>query len=329
MIRRNSDQTLQPLPTVEELENLARSDIDQWRNLIVTGGAGLPFGSSTSFASHPLRAHFESSNADGKTHYVYRELMELFAEHLGLITPPASDAEVMTIRERVLEVVHYDLDANLSERCARTHRAEEKSRRLGWYMFQIVEHLSEALSYALSDVAYDVAAGVPLYRLAESRVGDEMVKDHEQPSAYLTGKALNHDTTRFPTQLPAWTEGLGFRRSDLEAFKLIFGGEFMEMSPDQFAARRAALRKHIGVPVGNEEDRKARRASGTTARSTLADALEAVLDRYYGASFSLSDPDTWPKQTAIVEWLKAERKLSDREATAVDLIARPDEMRRK
>lgn len=51
----------QSLPTVDELNTLAKSDFEQWLKLIVTGGALIPFGSSSSYA-RTLYGHILKKN---------------------------------------------------------------------------------------------------------------------------------------------------------------------------------------------------------------------------------------------------------------------------
>ncbi|MOA14271.1 hypothetical protein D3C78_1343630 [compost metagenome] len=58
-------------------------------------------------------------------------------------------------------------------------------------------------------------------------------------------------------------------------------------------------------------------------------ALHAVRSRYYGPNFLLGDQQTWPKQKDVVAWLKTTLSLSEREAEAVDIVARPDALRGK
>ena len=54
-----------------------------------------------------------------------------------------------------------------------------------------------------------------------------------------------------------------------------------------------------------------------------------VIERFYGEQFDINDSDTWTKQIIIVDWLKKEFGLSNREAQAIDMITRPESARGK
>lgn len=198
----------------------------------------------------------------------------------------------------------------------------EKEKDIRSYLWKCRNGISDDFRVALSDVAQDVANGAPLYRLGGNRKDDIRLEDSDQPSAFLIGKAIYQDSTYAPTSLPQWVLGYGFKRSDIKALDLFFYGDISELTPEAHAARRIAYRAHIGMQV--------EALSGQNPmHSKLMNALNEVQSRYYGPNFLLSDQQTWPKQKDVVEWLKESRGLSEREANAVDIVARPDALRGK
>lgn len=321
MIRMNNDPTLQPLPTIDELKNLAASDFDQWLRLIITGGARLPFGSSATYDSHPLRRFFDSQRVFNQPIFLHYELMTLWAERLGYCEVAPGDANFIAIRERVRENLLMDLDPIFAEICERANSVEG-------YLFRFIQEAEQLVGMALNDVAWDVAKGAPLYAF---RPGMEplLLNDTDLPSAYLNGRAVYGELDGNRARLlPGWVEGHGFRRSDLEALSLFFTSDPSELGAPQLAALRLAYRSHIGAPTHASAPAAVPNKLFTGSR--LMKILQEVRERYYdSARFSLADRDTWPKQTAIVEWLKTERGLSEREATAIDVVVRPDEIRGK
>jgi len=57
--------------------------------------------------------------------------------------------------------------------------------------------------------------------------------------------------------------------------------------------------------------------------TSLMDAVDAVVARYYGENYDPSNPDSIPRQAHVIEWLKETYSLSSRQAESVDIVARP------
>jgi len=304
------------LPNVEQLNRLAKSDVDQWRSLLITGGARLPFGSSAAYDLHPLRGYFDTRRFGDSDRFIYTELFTICAEKLGMVES-TDTGEYRTVRAQVIASTHLHLEPWVGENL--------REPTLDWYMAKVAEHIQEAVAYALLDVAEKVACGVPLYKVSESSALPTVVADDEQPSAYLFGKWLHREVSRSQVTLPTWVHGHAFKRTDLEAALLFFGDSALELTTEQVTARRAAFRAHLGYssPLAAAPTRS------SATPSKLMAALHEVQSRYYGPNFSLGDQQTWPKQKDVVEWLKSSRGLSEREANSVDIVARPDALRGK
>lgn len=303
------------LPDLESLKNLARTDVDQWRRLLITGGARLPFKPDQTYDVHPLRAFFEVSRAREGKIFLYTELYSLAAEKLGIV-PSDVAGNTVSVRAQILLSMSLHLDPWLGEDIERDDPH--------WYLSKVTSTVEESVAYALLEVAEKVACGVPLYR-----VGDEgeltRIQDNEQPVTYLIGKYKYREAARSLSALPDWVHGHVFKQSELEAVTLFFGDSASELSDAQIQARRTAYRASLGIEPSKSE--------GSTASgpypSKLNSALQEVRRRYYGSNFSLNDQQTWPKQKDVVEWLRDSRGLSEREASAVDIVARPDALRGK
>lgn len=322
MSTKNVDPTLQPLPTMAELKKLALADFDQWLRLIVTGGARLPFGSSATYDSHPLRKFFDGERVINKPIFLHCELMMLWAERLGYCDAVPSDPTFITVRERVQQVLLLDLSPLFADFCGRADSIEA-------YLGRFIQEAGQLVGIALNDVAWNVAMGAPLYKLGKGSEEVVRLSDADLPSAYLNGRAIYEELDGIPARrLPRWVEGHGFRLSEIEALPLFFTSDPRELGAPQLAALRAAFRNHIGLENRGPATHAA--ASEPGPGSKLMRHLREVRDRYYGSDrFSLADRDTWPKQVAVVEWLKSDRGLTEREAMAVDVVARPDEVRGK
>lgn len=62
----------------------------------------------------------------------------------------------------------------------------------------------------------------------------------------------------------------------------------------------------------------------STHQTKLMNILDQTVQRYYGETFDPEVKDSYPKQDHIVEWLKQEHSLSNRQAMSIDIIVRPD-----
>lgn len=300
------------LPTVNQLKKLAATDVEQWRKLLITGGARLPFGSSSTYDTHPLRAYFEKHRIGETDKFIYTDLFLLSAESLGIVDSPSSN-EFLTLRSFTARSMHLYLHPSLLDGVPEDN--------LNLYLMKFFESIQEDVGYALLEVAEKVAYGVPLYKIDPTDGSATLLSDSEQPSPYLTGKWIHREVNNRTYSLPTWVDGHAFRKSDLEALSLFFGGELNE---NQVSARRLAYRTHLGM-----EAEPLSPAPNTSMSSKLMAALHLVRSRYYGNNFLLSDQQTWPKQKDVVAWLRATLSLSEREAEAVDIVARPDALRGK
>lgn len=130
---------------------------------------------------------------------------------------------------------------------------------------------------------------------------------------------------------PEWILGFYFKNSQLNTHKQFFDG--FKGDDESLRIRRKAFRKFIGEDdvFNNKQD-----ADKTTITNNLnyystrlLKIQEKVIEHFYGKQFDINDPDTWTNQKVIVDWLRAEFKLSEREAQSIDIVTRPDQARRK
>ncbi|MDH0851076.1 MULTISPECIES: hypothetical protein [Delftia] len=303
------------LPTVEQIEKIANADQEQWIKLLITGGARLPFGSSESYDTHPLREYFDKHRFGGTGEPIHLELFTLCAEKIGLIER-AITGEYISLRDVIIDEMDLYISPRMSELLPEP--------TIEWYLAKLFEEIQECVAYALQGVAEKVACGAPIYRINHMSGETSMVADNDQPSAFLIGKRLHRDVSRHISGLPAWVQGHAFKNSDLDALKLFYGDSALELTDEQISARRVGFRSHLGIDYSSHT-----KIQTSLISSKLMDALQEVRTRYYGPNFSIADQQTWPKQKDVVEWLKTSLNLSEREASAVDIVARPDALRGK
>jgi hypothetical protein len=171
--------------------------------------------------------------------------------------------------------------------------------------------------WRVAELAYH---GVPLIDIRQG--ARRLVMEPDELYVYLVKKGELNDTGSEAYDFPAWLEDLAVDTSHLEAHRLIFSASD-ELSHEQVLARRIALRRMLSLPVGNQNSDES-----LPVRSKLLRCAQLVLERYYGSNFDLDDSGTWTKQRDIVDWLQKSQGLSEREAMAVDIVVRPDVLRR-
>lgn len=58
-------------------------------------------------------------------------------------------------------------------------------------------------------------------------------------------------------------------------------------------------------------------------RTKLMDIMDKAIARYYGNNFDIKDKDSYPKQEQIIEWLRSEYSLSERQALSIEIVISP------
>jgi hypothetical protein len=171
-----------------------------------------------------------------------------------------------------------------------------------------------------------VYQGVPLYATDAKGSALHLVPYSHEDYVYLSKKGEHFDSAPM-YRLPFWTSTCYFSGAHLDAHAIFFSGDLSDHSKEAIAVLRAAFRKYIGIEVESHAGESASRIN--KEHSSLLALVPKVLDRYYGAEYVKTNPDTWTTQTVVVKWLMDSFAISEREASAIDIVTRPDQQRRK
>lgn len=182
-----------------------------------------------------------------------------------------------------------------------------------------------AFAYDLA-IAIDLACrliyeGVPLYEMLNGDGGYDLLSD-SRLSVYIEKKGELTESGE-TTDIPSWTKNLFVKESDLNMHSVFYKSGSYDCSHDEILIRRRALRSAIQIP--DVEVSTIERAPNTTCRGELLLLTHQVQSRFWDLDrFDISDPDTYPKQADIIEWIKTQKSgISDAEAKAVEKVACP------
>jgi hypothetical protein len=189
----------------------------------------------------------------------------------------------------------------------------------------VIGRFFEAFAYDLA-IAIDLACrviyeGVPLYERSCGNGGYVLLSDNDQ-NIYIEKKGELIESGEI-TEIPSWAKNLFVKEYDVQMHSVFFKSGSYDSSPEEILIRRKALRDAIGVPdrraVPEESELKAE------YRGELMKLALQIQDRFWNESrFDIVDPETYPKQSDIIDWIKRQKSgISDAEARAVEKVACP------
>jgi hypothetical protein len=136
-------------------------------------------------------------------------------------------------------------------------------------------------------------------------------------------------------RIPIWTGKYYINNKQLAIFNDFYKREYVFDDEQTVQLRRTAYRNAIGEKDIAFDTRNITQVMTDENifrgchETKLMSIQKEVLKNFYGDLFDINEPDSWTKQTVVVDWLRQEFSLSDREAKAIDMITRPDIARRK
>jgi hypothetical protein len=185
---------------------------------------------------------------------------------------------------------------------------------------ETMSYADSSMHTAFFELCYQVIKGVPIYRIdKETRKPIERLNDSHEIPIFLKMKCKYDETFKTGGRWPEWFDTHGLMTSHIEAADDFFS-KINDSCYDDLIPFVPIFRKQIGI----NEDREAR---AEDAPNELMGYVAKVQKRYYGDNFDINTPSTWTPSTTIVAWLQSEG-LSQRQANAVDIVARPDLLRR-
>jgi hypothetical protein len=167
--------------------------------------------------------------------------------------------------------------------------------------------------------------GMPLYRKSETDESYTPVLFSEEEYIFLKVKGAHYDggpEFRFPW----WANEFYIKKSHMTAYGVFFHGK--DPKPHEVEILKAAFQQYIGVQEFIGEQKHVENAPIMQHRTRMIELAERVVERYYGITFDINDRDTWPRQRDVVEWLHTEFDISGRVGEAIDMLVRPDSIRR-
>ncbi len=200
----------------------------------------------------------------------------------------------------------------------------------------IFKILEKNLSDSIWHIYASVYRGLPLYK-KNNLNGFSIVSESSCDFIYIFMRGF-YDGLRpklmETDSLPDWTRKYYFKSDDIDAFEQFYDSEIYDLDDDRtIQLRRTAFRKIIGQKdvFGGKQETYEPVLNGISGNhnTKLMRIQKEVLDRFYGEQFDMNDSDTWAPQQIVVDWLKSEYQLSDREAKSIDIVTRPDQARGK
>lgn len=188
---------------------------------------------------------------------------------------------------------------------------------------RVLRMLEKEFASATLTACMLVNQGMPVFRHSESGAFVQTSTEN-MDVAYIFMKGHYYDLTPSGNH-QEWAKNYYFKNEHLLVHRKFFDG--FEGGDEVLRLRRDAFRAHIGA-IDHQQDNGNAFFSGRQ-ETKLMKILRKVLVRYYGDQFSEDDPETWTTQSEIVDWLRKECDLSEREATSIDVVTRPDMARRK
>jgi hypothetical protein len=162
--------------------------------------------------------------------------------------------------------------------------------------------------------------GVPLYIYDKVTDQYSLLDEKSEQYCYLKLRGKYYEGS---SSMPDWAYKIYINIAHVDWHYKLDNDSNIPKNEDEVSKLRIAYRNLIGVTLHKSSK------SGYGHNSKLYHILQNVVERYYGNLFDINDSDTWAKQKDVIEWLKSEHGLSEREATAIDLVTRPDEARKK
>lgn len=181
-----------------------------------------------------------------------------------------------------------------------------------------MERYSGDLGSAVDSAAYMVYEGVPVYKKNASGA-IERISFYDPLYIYVFKKGELWETGKI-THIPEWVDGLYFKRSDIEVHDTYFSG-CGELTEESRNLRRQAVWRTLGID--RDDQAGSVKSPERVHKTRMLDAVQAVIERYYGPQFNEADRSTYTTQDVVIEWLKSNLGLSQRQAEAIDIVTRP------
>lgn len=191
---------------------------------------------------------------------------------------------------------------------------------------EFYRNFEDDFDFAVRSVSETLSQGVPLYSQNELTQVFEAVPYDDEEYIYIR-KKTDFGYSERTHYFPNWANRYYVQQDHLKAHRVFFSG--FEGDQDEAAILKNAFLRHIGFENYGLLEASTKRGPSRRHKTKLLSLVDNVIERYYGANFDPMIKDTWPPQETIKSWLKSEFGLSDREATSVDIIARPDNIRGK
>lgn len=241
------------------------------------------------FASSIMHPHFRGIG--------FKEMAELLLERLET-SAVDNPLEYVSIAEYAIA------EMGLSEYVFLRHK---DSQSLFHFMHDLMSDLNEEFNSKLGHACWHVYHGVPIF-CQESDGAFRMVDFRDEDYIFMKKYGEEYITGDMVT-IPEWSKKYYFKRRHLEAHDIFFStGE----SEKHVADLRIALQRHLQIP----SDDIANYSSGaklSRLHSILIETMELYKDAY-----------PYPKQEILVKELMNRHGLSQRQASAIDIVARPD-----
>ena len=224
---------------------------------------------------------------------------------------PEEDGPYMTLGEMIFEEMHGHWEY-IHPDIVRGRQSE------GQFLSAIFDYVRQSLDSALVVVTEKIWQGVPLY-VRDQQGMMKLAPSTDEHYVYfrMCGKQGGMTECYEP---PEWVESYFVAHKDIEVHAWLFNYDGL-LTDSEMGERRAALAKQLDLPAAatTQNDRP---------HTTLLGLAELVRQRYYAKNFDPMDRDTFPKQTVVIEWLRRQHNLSERQAAAVEIVTRPELARR-
>jgi hypothetical protein len=223
----------------------------------------------------------------------------------------------------LLEYLEYEFSRN-SNVWRYNSPTAYKGLELSDWIWTFFRQFEDTQSYISAEILEAIFRGLPIYKKNDA----ENYENSTSGSDYFFLKGCGEYSTSLTWETPPkWATEIHFKVEDFKLYRLIFFAN-NGLTPKEVEERKSIFSKHFDISEV-QTDVEGRSSPRRGEETSLMKVLKMIQDRYYGINFNVQDSDTWPKQIDIVEWLMKDHKLSKRQAEALDIVCRPDAVRKR
>lgn len=279
--------------------------------------------------------------------YEWRNLSQIIVDH---IFSDKDENEYVSLSDYIKKWIDLNEDYILDAK-TKSEKNKYKPDNFREFLGCFFERIEEEVKKFLFHFCWSIYRGLPLYeKIATGKFSIVDDSNHDFVYLFMNGfyntcpinkrfygrKLVSSIATRYESFcIPEWTNKYYVNNKQLVIFNEFYREDYVFDDEQTVQLRRTAYRNAIGEKdIAFDAQNVNRLMTDENIfrgcnETKLMSIQKEVLKKFYGDLFDINEPDSWTKQTVVVDWLRQEFSLSDREAKAIDMITRPDIARGK